>query len=157
MKNLLILAVLTIFIFACKDEGAAGPQHEEVIEEIILSYGSYEAIREFDTISIIENKFFYSQGKGNSYENNNFERELDSFELNEIIRSVNISEFIELDSVVFLKNGASPGGRDDGVIELEIIFKSDSHKVICSMDSIPDVVSKISNEIFNIYDKYKKE
>ncbi len=28
MKNLLILAMLTIFIFACKDEGAAGPMSE---------------------------------------------------------------------------------------------------------------------------------
>lgn len=36
MKNLLILAMLTIFIFACKDEGAAGPQAEEFIEEIFF-------------------------------------------------------------------------------------------------------------------------
>ncbi len=37
MKNLLILSMLTIFFFACKDEGEAGPQEEEVIEEIIYT------------------------------------------------------------------------------------------------------------------------
>lgn len=158
MKNLLILAMLTIFIFACKDEGAAGPVQEEVIEEITMAFGGYEATREFDTISIKENQFIYRQGKGYSFDKNkNFEKELDSIELNILIKSVNILEFKKLDSIIYLKNGEVPGGRDDGVIELEILLKSDAHKVICSMDSIPLVISNISNEIFNLYEKYKKE
>ena len=69
MKNLLILAMLTIFIFACKDEGAAGPQQELISFEYIIDGGAFPEVP--------SPRIFLSENSGTMYLNfEHFKNEL---------------------------------------------------------------------------------
>lgn len=136
MKNLLILAMLTIFIFACKDEGAEGPQEEEVIEEIFFHHyvdtdGNIcdSVYINKETTTVIFKRFceneplfdttFYNKDVGDSFIDSTFFDYDFTFEiqanLDSIFNFIDIERFFEFDDTTYINLTSASGGLNSKI------------------------------------------